>query len=171
MAKYVAFLRGINVGGRTIKMAELKTCLDKAGLNNVKTVLQTGNVIFESGASQPKLKDLIEKTLAKTFDYPAKVQVISMDDLQKIIKAYPFAAKDGFHSYVVFMENDLEAALVAEAGRQLGEKVERGKGVVYWQVARGDTLKSDFAKLLTKSKYKEFNTNRNLNTLNKIINS
>ena len=119
--------------------------LDKAGLNDVKTVLQTGNVIFESGASQPKLKDLIQKTLAKTFSYPAKVQVLPIDDLQKIIKAYPFAAKEGFHSYVVFMENDLEAALVAEAGRQLGEKVERGQGVVYWQVARGDTLKASLA--------------------------
>lgn len=169
MAKYVAFLRGINVGGRIVKMADLKVCLDKAGLNNVKTVLQTGNVTFESGASQPKLKDLIQTTLAKTFDYPAKVQVIAMDDLQKIIKDYPFAAKEGFHSYVVFMENDLEAALVAEAGRQMGEKVERGQGVVYWQVARGDTLKSEFAKLLTKTKYKDFNTNRNLNTLNKIL--
>lgn len=169
MPKSVGLLRGINVGGRNIKMAELKACLEKAGLNGVKTVLQTGNVVFESGANASKLKGLIESALTSNFNYPAKAQVISMDDLQKIIKDYPFTAKEGFHSYVVFMENDLEAALVAEAGRQLGEKVEQGQGVVYWQVARGDTLKSPFAKLLTKSKYKDFNTNRNLNTLNKII--
>jgi uncharacterized protein (DUF1697 family) len=51
MTKYVAFLRGINVGGRIIKMADLRICLEKAGFGDVKTILQTGNVIFESDIS------------------------------------------------------------------------------------------------------------------------
>jgi len=70
---------------------------------------------------------------------------------------------------VVFIENDLEVKLVAEAGKQLGEEVSVGPGVVYWKVQKGQTLKSPFAKLLSKSKYREFNTNRNINTLQKIV--
>jgi uncharacterized protein (DUF1697 family) len=49
------------------------------------------------------------------------------------------------------------------------ERVAAGEGVVYWRVDKGSTLKSNFAKLLTKAKYRDFNTNRNLNTLRKLL--
>jgi uncharacterized protein (DUF1697 family) len=112
----------------------------------------------------------MEQALAKAFDYPAKVQVIPIDKLSKIIAGNPFAAAPpDYHQYVIFIENDLETALVAEAGKQLGEEVKAGQGVVYWKVQKGQTLKSPFAKLLAKSKYKQFNTNRNVNTLQKIV--
>jgi uncharacterized protein (DUF1697 family) len=170
MKSYVVFLRGINVGGRIIKMADLKVCLERCGLNNVKTVLQSGNVVFESDKTEAQLKSLIEQTLTKTFSYPAKVQVLSIERLNKIIKAYPFKTKEGYHSYVIFIENGLEKDL-AQGKSGLDDKLEQvaaGQGVVYWQVERGQTLKSTFGKVLSKSKYKEFNTNRNLNTLYKI---
>jgi uncharacterized protein (DUF1697 family) len=170
MTSYVVFLRGVNVGGRIVKMADLKVCLEKCGLKNVKTILQSGNVVFDSDKNEAQLKSLIEQTLTRAFSYPAKVQVFSIDNLNKIIKAYPFKAKDGWHSYVIFIENGLEKDLAKEPSG-LNEKVEQvaaGQGAVYWQVERGQTLKSTFGKLLSKSKYKEFNTNRNLNTLQKI---
>ena len=170
MTKYVAFLRGINVGGRIIKMADLAACCEKVGLNQVKTVLQTGNVVFESDASATKLKKLLEDTLSTTFDYPAKVQVLSIPELQKMIDAYPFGEpKEGAHDYIIFIENKLEQSLLSEEYElATDEKVAAGKGVIYWRVEKGQTLKSSFAKLLAKAKYKEFNTNRNLNTLKKI---
>jgi uncharacterized protein (DUF1697 family) len=168
--KYVAFLRGVNVGGRIVKMAELKACFEQAGFKDVKTILQTGNVIFGSDKTDiPKLKEQIEGAITKTFNYRAKAQVVSLENLKKIIDANPFTgAPEQFHQYVIFIENDLETGLVAEAGKQLGEAVKAGNGVVYWKVQKGQTLKTPFAKLLTKSKYKEFNTNRNINTLRKI---
>jgi uncharacterized protein (DUF1697 family) len=169
--RYIAFLRGVNVGGRIVKMTELKACLEKAGLKNVQTILQSGNVIFESDKTHtPDLKQQIEETLTQTFSYPAKVQVISIENLKKIIQTNPFTdAPADYHQYVIFIENDLEAELVAEAGKQLGEAVQAGQGVVYWKVQKGQTLKTPFAKLLTKSKYKDFNTNRNINTLQKVV--
>jgi len=167
--KYAAFLRGVNVGGRIIRMADLKTCLEKAGFSDVKTYLQSGNVTFESDNNEAELKKQIETLLTKTFNYPAKAQVIPMDNLRKIIDSNPFGSVSAdYHQYVIFIENDLETKLVAEAGKQLGEEVKAGHGVVYWKVMKGQTLKSPFAKLLTKSKYKDFNTNRNINTLQKI---
>jgi uncharacterized protein (DUF1697 family) len=170
MTKYVVFLRGVNVGGRVIKMTELKTCLEKAGFKNVKTVLQSGNVLFESDKTAPRLKTQIEEILTETFNYPAKAQVILFDNLRGIIAGYPFGpAQPDYHQYVIFIEDELEAQLVAEAGSLLGEQVQAGLGIVYWTVKKGDTLKSPFAKLLTKSKYQEFNTVRNINTLKKLI--
>ena len=167
---YVAFLRGINVGGRNIKMADLRACFELAGFKGVKTYLQSGNVVFASDKNKVALKEQIEKLLSVTFNYQVKVQVVSMDDLREIVAANPFggAPKD-FHQYVIFIENDLEAGLIAEAGKLLGEQVQAGQGVVYWKVQKGMTLKSKFAKLLVKSKYKEFNTVRNVNTLNKLL--
>lgn len=169
--KYTAFLRGINVGGRIIKMADLKICLEKAGLQNVTTLLQSGNVIFESDLSQAELKKIIEVTLTKTFNYPAKVQVLSVEALQKIVMNYPFDATDvNQHNYVIFVENNLEKDLIDES-YQLApdEQIKAGQGVVYWRVDKGSTLKSTFAKQLTKAKYKNFNTNRNLKTLQKLL--
>ncbi len=171
MTKYVAFLRGINVGGRIVKMVNLKICFEKQGFKDVKTLLQSGNVVFEADQSAPELKDKIEAVLTDTFHYPAKVQVMSMETLHEIAKSYPFGeAPADKHNYVIFMENGLEADLVKEAYTLApGEQVAAGKGVIYWRVDKGMTLKSDFAKVLTKVKYKQFNTNRNLNTLNKLL--
>lgn len=169
--RYVALLRGVNVGGRTIKSAELVKCFEGLGFTNVKSVLQSGNVIFES--SEPdsaKLKSEVEVALQTTFNYPAKAQIVSIDNLQQIIANYPFGtAGESQHDYVIFMESDLEKEITKEPCQlQAGEKVAAGQGVVYWRIDKGQTLKSNFAKLLTKAKYKSFNTNRNLRTLRKL---
>src|SRR3954470_11203391 len=106
MTKYAALLRGVNVGGRIIKMAELKICLEKAGLEDVETLLQSGNVIFKSNKNELQLKIQIQKTLADTFNYPAKVWILSLDKLRKIVEANPYAeASKEYHQYVVFIEN------------------------------------------------------------------
>ena len=171
MKHWVALLRGVNVGGRTIKMAELRSTLEEAGLENVETVLQTGNVIFDSTDGAARLKDRLETTLRERFGYDAKVQVIERDQLGKIIEAYPFGKADASrHDYVIFLERGLERDLVdekVELGAQ--ERVAAGDGVVYWRVDKGSTLKTNFAKLLTKAKYRDFNTNRNLNTLRRLL--
>jgi len=170
MTKYVALLRGVNVGGRVIKMADLKACLEKAGFKNVKTFLQSGNVVLESDKNEDALKQQIERVLTKTFNYPAKVWVVSADNLSKIVQANPFAgAPKDYQQYVIFFENGLEKDFAAEAVDLADEEVKVGEAVAYWKVKKGQTLQSTRGKLLAKSKYKNCNTNRNLNTLNKII--
>ena len=168
---WVALLRGVNVGGRTIKMAELRETLGALGLENVETVLQSGNVRFDSTLSGEQLQATIEKGLGKRFGYKAHVQVVERSKLDQVIDAYPFGtAGEDSHDYVVFMERGLEKDLAAEKV-DLGndERVEAGDGVVYWRVQKGSTLQSPFGKLLTKTKYRDFNTNRNLRTLRKLV--
>jgi uncharacterized protein (DUF1697 family) len=170
MTKYAAFLRGINVGGRIIKKDELKECFEKLDLENVETILQSGNVIFENDLNAVELKKKIEESLTQTFNYPAKVWVLPISKIKQIINQNPFgdAPKD-YHQYVIFFENGLEKDFAAEAGDSKSEEVKAGHGVAYWKVQKGQTLQSTRGKLLSKSKYKNLNTNRNINTLQKIL--
>ena len=171
MKTYVVFLRGINVGGRTLKMADLKACLQKLGCDNVRTVLQSGNVILDSAEAPAALKKAIETGLSQAFDYPAKVQILAVEALSEIARAYPFPTTDERQSYVVFFEDGLEQRLLEEAGNLASgvDAVAGGDGVIYWQVPVGMTLKSPFAKFLTLARYRTFHTNRNLKTLLKVI--
>ncbi|HLW93835.1 MAG TPA: DUF1697 domain-containing protein, partial [Solirubrobacteraceae bacterium] len=143
MKTYAVFLRGINVGGRTVKMAELRACLEELGCANVRTILQSGNVVLDSSKSPGALKTTIESGLKKSFGYEAKVQILAIDSLRDIARAYPFKADAERHSYVIFFENGLERKLLAEP-TDLDAEVERiagGDGVIYWQVPIGITLK------------------------------
>jgi uncharacterized protein (DUF1697 family) len=164
-------LRGINVGGRTIKMADLKSCFQTMGFEDVTTILQTGNVVFRSGKRLAKLKPELEAGLAEAFDYPAKVQVYPLGQLQQIIDASPFDDGDPErHSYVIFFEDGLEQQLATEATDldSATERIQAGTGVLYWQVPKGQTLKTSLGTYLTKARYKNLHTNRNLKTLRKI---
>ncbi|NNN00367.1 MAG: DUF1697 domain-containing protein [Acidimicrobiaceae bacterium] len=168
----VALLRGINVARRTMPMSELTACLSGVGLGEVTTVLQTGNVIFSSDSALRSLKLTIEAGLTERFNYPAHVLVYRMERLRRIVESTPFDADDSMmHSYVVFFEDGLELKLMAEA-RDLDHKVEAiglGDSVLYWRVLKGSTLQSGFARYLTKARYKDFHTNRNIKTLRKIV--
>ncbi len=170
--QYIAFLRGINVGGRTIKMAELKSCFEGVGFRNVQTVLQTGNVIFESAEySEDDLSSQIESLLSNTFNYPAKILVLKPERLAQILDQNPLGALNGYHQYVVFTKNGFQTEIIAGCGSLDAEteSVEAGSNVVYWRVKKGLTLDSVFGKYMAKAANQEFMTARNVNTLNKIL--
>lgn len=73
------------------------------------------------------------------------------------------------HDYVIFFENNLAVELFNEINVDLSEKIKPAEHALYWKVPKGMTLKSDFSKHLSKSKYKNFNTMRNIKTLQKIL--
>jgi uncharacterized protein (DUF1697 family) len=171
--KHVAFLRGINVGGnRKIDMADLKKCFEKLKYQNVSTILNTGNVIFETDeANIKKITEVLESGLTKTFNYPARVVVHNISNVEKVIESYPFDSNDSeSQHYIVFLSSDIGKELVkAVAIDKNLEEVAVGDGVVYWKVLKGSTLKSNFGILIAKAKYKDHNTVRNINTLRKVI--
>ena len=90
--KYVALLRGLNVGGNNlIKMDVLRALCETAGLKNVKTFLQAGNVTFESNSKNSALiASRIEKQLSTAMKGKMKAFVFSLDELAKITKRDPF---------------------------------------------------------------------------------
>ena len=92
MTTYVAFLRGINVGGKSlIKMLDLKKTLTSAGFKNVKTILASGNVLFESDERNPdKLTEKIEALLKRKWKREIMVFVRTIDELRKMDALRPF---------------------------------------------------------------------------------
>ena len=91
MQKYAALLRGINVGGnKKVPMAELKKILEKSGLKNVKTLLASGNVIFESNSNILQLQTLIPSIIEKEFGFPVPVLLRTYKEIEKIIELNPF---------------------------------------------------------------------------------
>lgn len=94
MTLWGAFLRGINLGKRQMKMAELKTCLEATGLAEVKTVLASGNVRFRAQGSAATLKADLEKRIADRFGFPVGVVLRSETELAAMLENHPFAALD-----------------------------------------------------------------------------
>ena len=88
--KYAAFLRGVNVGGVLVKMAELKGILGKVGLKKVQTILASGNVVFESNKKASELKKIIESALKTQWKRDIVVVVHSIDNIKKLHAANPF---------------------------------------------------------------------------------
>lgn len=163
-------MRGVNVGGVKVPMAELSELLASLGLAHVTTVLQSGNVAFDSPDDVAALKERLEPALEQRFSYEAFVQLYPIDHIASVVAAYPFAEDAGRHRYVVFCaDRDTLDALLDEPALDPGvEAIAPGDGVVYWQVERGSTLRTPFAKLMARPRFKAVTTNRNINTLQKL---
>lgn len=169
MKKQIAFLRGINVGNIRIKMPDLKLAFEKLGFTNVKTYLQTGNVVFESNKSLEEIKPILEESLSETFNYEAFVQLYDFGVLSNIIDNYPFEKEESHHSYVIFIDNEVIFEELKSLAENSEEPIESGNQVIYWKVVKGESLDTPFAKIIAKAKYKKNTTVRNINTLEKMI--
>jgi uncharacterized protein (DUF1697 family) len=170
MTKFAAFLRGVNVGGVNLKMAEVATAMTDAGFTNVRTILASGNVLLESSARVATVRKKAEAALRERFGYDAWVLAYDIDTVRAISEAYPFEREvDGYQSYVTFVTD--KAALDELAALDAGpdEKISRGEGVVYWQVPKGSTLDSTIGQTMGKKRYKASTTTRNLRTLAKVL--
>lgn len=170
--QYIVLLRGVNVGGRKIRMADLKALLINAGFSDMHTILQTGNIILNtSQRTSAAVEKLVQKILQETYGYPAKLLVLTPDELSRIAGMCPFEETPDRHRYVVFTKNHFENQLVATAPQTNPaiEKMVLANGVVFWTVNKGSTLDSAFGKHIEQAGRKEFITTRNLNTVEKIL--
>ena len=94
MTRYAAFLRGVNLGKRTVKSAELKAAFEALGFENVKTLLASGNVLFDA-ATDKDLKARIETGLKAQFGFEVGTVLRSLDDLAAMVKSDPFKRQEG----------------------------------------------------------------------------
>lgn len=90
--KYAAFLRGINVGGHhKVPMAELRQEFESLGFTNIKTLLNSGNVVFEGISEKTELLEKkISTQLEKTFGFPIPILIRTSDNIHTIIEHDPF---------------------------------------------------------------------------------
>jgi uncharacterized protein (DUF1697 family) len=108
MPKYVAFLRAINVGGHTVKMAHLKELFESLDLSNVETFIASGNVVFDSRSNSKSLERKIEKHLHAELGYEVSTFVRTIQELNRIVAHPAFSEPEitakGNILYVSFTE-------------------------------------------------------------------
>lgn len=109
--KYVAFLRGINVVGKNkIRMEDLREMFAALGFENVKTYINSGNVIFETRKTDDKkLAEKIESAIEKTFSLNIKTMVRTVGEIEDIIENNPFAGQFESHKdlHVLFTDEEM----------------------------------------------------------------
>ncbi len=174
--RHVALLRGINVGkAKRISMADLKVLYESLGLTEVRTLLNSGNVVFTAPGKTPKnLANVLEEATTEKLGVSSRVTLVSAAELAAIVAGNPFTkiATDPSRLVVSILANVSDrpkiAVLVQEHSAR--ETFAFGTGeaarVSYLWCPEG-ILKSKLAELLH-GKHKEWVTNRNWATISKL---
>ncbi|MGN6547291.1 MAG: DUF1697 domain-containing protein [Aureliella sp.] len=173
--KYLALLRGINVGGKNIiKMADLKACLEELRLDAVSTYIQSGNVIFQSDEPDKlELERTIESTLSKAFNSSSAVVVLSHRELRQVVKRAPegFGEEPDQYRYdVAFLKEPLTAKEILNQ-LSLKEGVDQahaGKRALYFSRLTSRATESRLSRLASLPIYPQM-TARNWNTTSKLL--
>ena len=178
MDKYCAFLRGVNVNGKTMKMEDARSAFEMAGMTDVVSVLASGNIVFSAAdiaeaAERPQdtLRKLLEQALSARFGSQVSLFVKNADEVADMLSSSPFAEDPDSQVYVFICEPGFERILLDEFGKIVPagkEFAEISGGFFYWQCAKGMTLDSGFSKILGRKNMKEKFTSRNLNTIAKV---
>ena len=171
MGSYAVFLRGINVGGINIKMADLREALKATGFADARTLLASGNVVLTSSLDADAVKRGCEKCLREAFGYDAWVVVLESARLADLVAACPYPEDDKTtHSYITLSSDAAVLDELDAAGAALeGSEQERlGPEALAWLAPAGGTLASPFSKVSAKARFKAATTTRNLRTLIKV---
>lgn len=172
MTRFCAFLRGVNVKGTNMKMVDVCKVFSEAKMQNVVSVLASGNIIFSSEKSKEELKPILEKALSDYFDYEAFLFVKTIDEIDTYWNDNPFSKDENFHVYAFIGIDEIENILLSEfdkGAKTNNEEVKIINHQFYWKVEKGNTLDSDFGKILSKKSLKDKFTSRNINTFEKIL--
>jgi uncharacterized protein (DUF1697 family) len=174
MARYVAFLRGINLGGRRrVGMADLRDVLEKSGYEDVGTLLQSGNVVLTGGAKPRALERELSRELERAFGFRIGVVARSRDELADVIASDPFGseADDPRRYQVSFLsaKPPRKAVKELEDAAAPPERVAvRGREVYAWHP--GGVGRSELAKRITADRLGvDEVTARNWRTITKLL--
>ncbi len=171
--RYVALLRGINVGGNSlVKMSDLKKAFENLGFENVSTYINSGNVIFDSDDSLTKINEKIDRKLSKIFNFDLTTVVISKKSLEKTTENIPAEWKKSkdLRCYIAFVKEPIsEQEVLSKIRLKDGvDSVATYRGVLYMTTKLSGITKSGFSKLARQKIYKHI-TIRNYNTVKKLL--
>jgi len=172
--RYLALLRGINVGGKNIlKMPDVRCVFEGLGCKDVTTYIQSGNVLFESELKNaPRLSVAIEKALAAKFACSAPTVLVSEEQLETVVKNAPpgFGAHPAQYRYdVAFVKPSLQArAILPTISLKAGvDEAFEGNGVLYLKRLTTRASQSHLPRLTRHAAYRSM-TIRNWNTTSKL---
>jgi uncharacterized protein (DUF1697 family) len=175
--RYIALLRGINSGRNPVtKMTDLKAAFEKSGFRNVKTLLASGNVIFDADrTNEAALIKKLEPILSKALGFNVSVLVRTSDDLERLVKAKPYKGvtlTEYSRPNVTFLKQVPDATAVRSLGKG-------GKGYSITAVVdraictvidlSGESTTPDLMRVLEKTFGKEQCTTRTWNTVERLV--
>jgi uncharacterized protein (DUF1697 family) len=166
--KYIALLRGINVGGNhKVEMKRLKAFFESLGCSNVTTYINSGNVIFELKNDQNHVLKEFDNELKKEFEFEIPTLIKTVNEIKKIADAIPKEwQNDLTHKTDVaylFPEIDSKEILDDLPVKKEYIDIRYVKGAVYWNIERKNYNKSHLNKIIRHKLY-QFMTVRNVNT-------
>lgn len=135
--KYLGLLRGVNVGGKAImKMTDLKEEIECAGFSNVRTYIQSGNVIFESDEKDTeKIVAKLENSVSKKFGINSRIIVKTYEQIKRIVSEVPneWKKQNDLRCYIAFVREPVTVQDVLSAAelKEGIDSVKAGEGVVY----------------------------------------
>lgn len=171
--KYIALLRGINVGGNNkVAMSELKSCFEKAGFKNVITYINSGNVIFESTKKDTaKLINICERSIERQFGFRVVCCVITADELHKALKHAPkwWNTGESRHNALFVIPPRKTEDILAEIGeiKPEYENIAAYHPIIFWSAPIETYGRTRYSKLAGTKTYQSV-TIRNANTTMKL---
>lgn len=173
MTRWAALLRGVNVNGVTIRSADLRAVFEGLDARGVRTVLASGNVLFDGAGAGARWTARIEGALRERFGYDARIVLVTASALAKAAASFPFDEDEPQRQpYVVFCADPAVHAGVWDAVRDTcgaDERVARGAGVIYWQAVTGTSTTSPVARALARPAWRSGTTTRNLRTVRRML--
>lgn len=167
---YAALLRGVNVGGKNIlPMKSLAAMFESCGCKNVKTYIQSGNIVFEADKKTiAKLSSVICEKIAEDFGFQTHIVLRSRDELAKIIAAVPYPDVELAH--VVFLASAPTAAQIAQLdkNRSVPDQFHVTGSEIYLHLPNG-MGKTKLTSAFFDSKLKTIGTARNWRTVLKLL--
>jgi uncharacterized protein (DUF1697 family) len=173
MARQIALLRGINLGSaRRVPMARLREVLTDAGHGDVRTLLQSGNVVLTSGLKPDRLERELEKQIAAEFGFDVSVLVRTRDELADAIERDPLGkVADDPKRYMVNFLSGEPGPQIADALEAVDAGPDRfvisGREIYSWHP--DGLARSDLAKALADRRLGVTATARNWNTVTKLL--
>lgn len=173
MAKTVALLGSINVGGNRVVMAELRSALEEMGLSGVKTVVGSGNVIFDTPSGEIcDLAASIAKKVEERFGFSPSAVLLTKNELAAAIADNPFAdSGEAKQVHTVFLAGSLDKMAFAAFARDYTgpEKLAPGRNCFHVDFA-GGVARSTLGRDMARAKlFSEVGTARNLRSMQRIL--
>ncbi len=170
--RYVAFLRGVNVGGKSlIKMTALRKAVEEFGFRNVSTYLQSGNIIFESDLRTEDIASRLKSALTKSFGIEREIVLKAKEELDVILRKIPeeWVEEDDLRRYLAFA---VEPKTADDVMKEIKPKrdvdfVKGWDGVIYMSTKMSGISRTGFSRLACKEIY-NYITIRSYSTIQKI---
>jgi uncharacterized protein (DUF1697 family) len=162
VTSYVALLRAVNVGGRQLKMDDLKRIAAELGFKSPRTFIASGNLLFSSGQSEAAAKRDLEAALTKHMGRPVEVMVRTAREMVAAAEGNPFADQPGNRVAAIFFDERPTSEAIDSAKNIADERLALGTREIYVHFPSGQGRSK--LKLGTRA----VGTARNMNTVAKL---